>query len=356
MDNFGSYLRRSTRRIQEKPKESEKKSTSSRKSTLSGKMKSRDFYRPFHGHEIQDLTHIENHLRTIGKSIIFLAGDSSLDNKFWFNYSRKPHVNGYEEVMEGSVKPDVAYHFNAEAARQGLPFTTLNCAVEESSVGSRACGRMLDQDKFILEHIREEDVLVLSVGGNDIALKPTPFTILNMLALTYLCTSGPCIDQCACGTALPIDDCFCGGVCGCLSSLLAWPLGMGYFIHLFKTRIEDFIKRLIGKRKPRMVVVCMIYYPCEIPQGGWADGTLGALGYNSNPARLQALIRAMYRLATQQINIPGTTVVAFPLFECLNSKNPEDYEQRVEPSVLGGLKMAQGILNVITSEFERSVR
>ena len=40
-------------------------------------------------------------------------------------------------------------------------------------------------------------------------------------------------------------------------------------------------------------------------------------------------------------------VVAFPLFDVLDGKTSSDYEQRVEPSVTGGRKIAAALLDAI---------
>lgn len=91
----------------------------------------------------------------------------------------------------------------------------------------------------------------------------------------------------------------------------------------------------------------MIYYPCETANGSWADRTLGVLGYDKDPVKLQALIRIVFELATSRIKIPGVHVVGIPLFEVLDGKNVSDYEQRVEPSAAGGEKMAKFILQKV---------
>jgi len=52
-------------------------------------------------------------------------------------------------------------------------------------------------------------------------------------------------------------------------------------------------------------------------------------------------------LATQKIRIPGTEVIGFPLFEVLDGKTSSDYEQRVEPSTTGGMKMADKLMDTI---------
>lgn len=41
--------------------------------------------------------------------------------------------------------------------------------------------------------------------------------------------------------------------------------GMGYFIHLFKTRIAAVLENMTAHRKPRAIVVCMIYFLDETP-------------------------------------------------------------------------------------------
>lgn len=101
--------------------------------------------------------------------------------------------------------------------------------------------------------------------------------------------------------------------------------GMGYFVHLFKTRIEAVLKSLTAYRKPRVVVVCMIYFLdetpgegtaatdevlihcgallCSLAGDGWADPVLALLRYNSDPAKLQALIRRVFALATSQVSL-----------------------------------------------------
>jgi hypothetical protein len=319
-------------------------------SGVGSKLSAKDYFGEYYGHRVEDLEVVEQSLRYQGKAQIFLAGDSSLDNKFWFN-KQCVLKNGYENVMHGRGKPDIAHHLNVEALRRRLPLSAVNCAVEEARVESRACGTLLDQDAFVRDHIKEEDTLVVSVGGNDIALRPTIFTVLNMLALV-LGTRASCVDSCACGCAVPVDDCCMGGACGCLSSLLAWPCGMGYFIHLFQVRITAYIQQMIARRKPKRVIVCMIYYPHEQSGGSWADTTLSLLGYNRDPQHLQAIIRAIFRLATQRISIPGTTIIGLPLYECLDSTNANHYCQRVEPSPDGGALIAARIMDIVQQHEE----
>ena len=195
----------------------------------------------------------------------------------------------------------------------------------ESTLADRFNGKLLVHDVFVRDHLAAEDVVVISAGGNDIALRPSLGTILSVIALL----------------SQPM---------GAIDS--GWAIGLGHFKSLFKTRVEGYIKSLTAKQKPKMVVVCMIYYLDEVAGGSWADRVLSLLGYNSNPAKLQLLIRTVFRIATQEIKVDEVEVRAFPLFEVLDGKTSSDYEQRVEPSVQGGEKIGRAVVDFIAKEFE----
>jgi len=312
---------------------------------------SQHYYSTYSGHNVKLLEEVHRQLRKNHKSLVFLAGDSSLDNKFWFNDTVSA-LNGYEQILQPPrMKTDVCYWLNKEAVRRGATdVACINTAVEASSLNSRSFCTLLEQDAFIRDHITSEDVLVVSVGGNDIALMPVLLTVLNLLLLSW-CTPVKCLDNCAC--AYPVNThcdggCLTCGVPGCLSGFLCgWPPGVGYFADLFKNRVGNYIRRMVSKTKPKKVVVCMIYFLDETQTGSWADGALGCMCYNCFPYRLQSAIRAMYRVATKKIKIDGTEVVAFPLFKVLDGKTSSDYLERVEPSPSGGEKMACGLMDAI---------
>jgi hypothetical protein len=139
-------------------------------------------------------------------------------------------------------------------------------------------------------------------------------------------------------------------VVGCGGGLVGCPPGLGYFVDLFKNQVENYVLKLVGKRRPRKVLVNMIYYPDQVGQGSWADTALGCLGYEVCPGRLQLLIRTLFEQGTRRIRIEGTEVVPVPLFRILDPLGGEDYTQRVEPSVHGGRKMARHFVDVITGE------
>ena len=261
-----------------------------------------NFYREYYGHRLNDLDTVHSHIRRSKPGeeagIIFLVGDSTLDNKHWFQDTADA-VNGYEEVLHPplSIK-DVSYWMNLEIVKRGFGnrLTAINCAEEESTIGGRGspcCGSLSEHDIFARNNIRPNDILVISMGGNDIALRPSPCTAISILSL-LCCSSASCVRAHACGAALPCDD-GCG-LCGCVSNLIAWPPGYGHLLHLFGTRLRGVAAHLIaGPHKPRRVLLSMVYFPDMQPgHGSWADSALAALGYDRDPARLQELIRRVF--------------------------------------------------------------
>ena len=76
---------------------------------------------------------------------------------------------------------------------------------------------------------------------------------------------------------------------------------------------------------------------------------LGKLGYNSDPNKLQTIIRKVFKEGVSNIHLEGTQVIPFPLYEVLDGKTHSDYEQRVEPSISGGEKIGYAFMNVITN-------
>jgi len=318
----------------------------------SGPVNQENYYATYNGHPVDDLEMIHEMQRLdLGKRrAIFLAGDSSLDNKYWFE-ARARAINGYERILSQDVmKEDVCYWLNKECVDgKQADMYCVNSAVEATALNSRAfC--LLGQDEFIRDHITEDDYLIVSVGGNDIALQPLLFTIINIVMLVC-CVPMAWLSDCACAcppnTHIDCGCCGCG-LPGCLSGFFCgWPPGLGYLVDLFKNRVENYVTSLVKKRKPKKVLICMIYYPDKQAGGSWADSSLSLLRYNSYPQKLQCAIRTAFRLATQKIKIPGTEVVAVPLFETLDGNNTDDYEQRVEPSPQGGRKMARELMRII---------
>lgn len=221
----------------------------------------------------------------------------------------------YKNFLEPPTpKPDVAFWLNHFL---GSKASVLNSAVEASLLRERETN-LLAHDEFIRDNITSRDVLIVSVGANDIALSPSTGTMKNMLQLAWLSSK---------------------------SSIEAGSAGsLAHFRHMFGDQTKDYIDRLIAKQKPKAVVVCMIYFPLEAVAGkqeSWADAQLQMLGYGSWPGQLQAAIRRIFQDATMNIKIDGTKVVPCPLYEAMNGKTLAEYVARVEPSVEGGKKMAE---------------
>lgn len=281
------------------------------------------FYNQWAGHPLSDLATICSNVQATRpeKPIVYLAGDSSLDNKAWIPSSgpggeplpeQVPNIyNSFLEPL--TPKPDVAFFLNHLL---GSKASVINAAVEASLLRERE-KNLLPHDEFIRDHIRHQDVLVVSLGANDIALSPTKATMRHMLQLAWL-SSKDSIEQ------------------NKASSLR-------YFENMFHAQTKSYINQLMSKQKPSAVVVCMIYYPLEASassQASWADTQLKMLGYGKWPSQLQTAISQIYSSATSKIEIEGTKVIPCALYETMDGKNEEDYVARVEPSVQGGKKMA----------------
>ena len=84
-----------------------------------------------------------------------------------------------------------------------------------------------------------------------------------------------------------------------------------------------------------------------------ASGRAALLDDRLEPERLQAAIRAVFRLATRRIRIAGVDVVPVPLYNVLDPNDYNDYVQRVEPSQAGGKKIAAALMDAIYGAPER---
>jgi lysophospholipase L1-like esterase len=315
------------------------------------KLSSPAFYGEYYGHRVEHLSRILPKLRESSDRLIWTAGDSSLDNKHWFS-DRAEAPGAYRDILHPpQSKQDVTYWLNHLCERapahspQRQRTAAINTAVEATTLNERTF-RLRPQDVFLRDKLQSQDVLIVSIGGNDVALLPCPCTVLSIAGLVC-CTPKVCLEKgFTCGT-VPLDDCCCGcgpSLCSCACGC---PPCLGFNRHLFGTRVQKYIEKLVAKTKPAQILVCMIYYPDEQDEPGWAGPALGALGYNSNPAKLQMLIRKAFHEGVSRIRIPGSQVIPVPLFRVLDGKTPSDYVQRVEPSPSGGCKMAEFLLDMM---------
>jgi hypothetical protein len=179
-------------------------------------LSAQSYYGTYSGHDEAHLKIIKEGLQRQGKKrTIYLAGDSSLDNKYWF-HEHAPALNGFEQILQPRImKQDVCYWMNSEAVQRGeVDLVCINTAVEATSLNNRACCWLTAQDRLIQDHIQEEDTLIVSVGGNDIALAPLLCTVVSMAAMVC-CTPQVCLESCACACPpnLVFDmGCFCCGL------------------------------------------------------------------------------------------------------------------------------------------------
>lgn len=263
---------------------------------------------------------------------IYLVGDSTLDNKYWIPNRSELHPNAYIRSKISGDNPvlcrDVSYWLST--VYPSNRYTVINCAIEQTLLRSRVSSKSIssskrrtktddmpmhfEQDTIVRDHITNNDILVVSVGGNDVALAPT------------------------CATALAV-----------LGSVLISPsIGMSVLRRLFKDGLQRYIEQLICKQRPRLVVICMLYYPDQNPKAqSWANVVLRMLQYNSKPHKLQRAIRTVFEKAVSQIAIPDTNICFAPFFDRLDGADSSDYVARVEPSEAGGRKMAELLQRVI---------
>lgn len=76
--------------------------------------------------------------------------------------------------------------------------------VEATTLNER-CLRLRPQDKFLRDNLSSSDVLIVSIGGNDIALAPTPCTIASVAGL--LCLPLSCLENGKSFGAVPVSEC-----------------------------------------------------------------------------------------------------------------------------------------------------
>ena len=144
----------------------------------------------------------------------------------------------------------VCYWFNKIAAEDLGPLEccTIMTSVEASTAADRYHFGLLAQDEFIRDTVSEDDVIVMSVGGNDVALAPTVATAVSMVFLNLSPQWLVCLG------AAP---------------------GQRHFVSWFHMVIYSYVRKLVEKTLPRKVIVNMIYYPDEaFDENAWPGATL----------------------------------------------------------------------------------
>lgn len=289
-----------------------------------GTVDAASFYRNYYGHVPEHLRVAYASLRTQSgeRPLVFLTGDSSLDNKSYvLDCAALPAVGGWERILTPPrALPDVAAWLSRALDAAGLPHGVLNCAVEEATAADLAAAPLVGAPAAVSRAITRTDVVVLSAGGNDVVLRPTLATV-SALAAVLSCGSDAAIDR---GDAL----------------------GFATLRSIFCDKMQAVVDKLCAHAAPAAIVILFPYFPqvfSNTAAPGWADTQLGLMGYNANPERLQRMMRAMFRHATRAIRAPSesTRIRHVPLFDVLDaSAESKDYISRVEPSGGGGEKIA----------------
>lgn len=280
------------------------------------KINSTHFYSQYKGHPVSNLKQlIQSQPQT---STIYLAGDSTLDNKYWLPNQSSTHSDLTHATLFDIdlLRCDISYWLNKTCATSGL--RAINCAVEESALDDRS-QILLEHDELIRDNIRENDILVVSVGGNDVAIKLKPGIIFDVLYSVYF-----------------------GGKLG------------RWLKRLFRDDLKRYINQLIEKTKPKLIVICSLYFPDENQTSSWAGIVLYLLGYNSHPERMQTAMKKVYEQGIKEIELEeDINVIYVPFYEVLNGKDTSMYVARVEPSEKGGKLMAELLKERILEALEQ---
>jgi hypothetical protein len=206
------------------------------------KVNSKKFYAEYFGHKVKHLEILYPALRDASDSLIWTAGDSSLDNKYWF-YDQQPAVGVYREVLDPPVSnADVTYwinyYLNENNDRSGNQsrnrLAAINTAVEATTINERTY-RLRPQDCFLRDNMQPNDTLIVSIGGNDVAMAPTPCTIASILGLLW-CLPTACMESGKVCATVPVNDYCCGCGASLCSCTCAVPPCLGYLKHLFGVR------------------------------------------------------------------------------------------------------------------------
>ena len=81
--------------------------------------------------------------------------------------------NGYERILSPPRMKQMSHTGSTTSCRSAASAFCLNTAVEASSLNSRSLCSLLGQDSLIGECVTPHDTVVVSIGGNDLALNST---------------------------------------------------------------------------------------------------------------------------------------------------------------------------------------
>lgn len=305
--------------------------------------------------------------------LIFMAGDSTLYNRHWVAHNRhaqadvessfhKPKAEPVDKGLAQFLKEEdqfqlkdmtywVSYWLRSKTPTGSSP-GVINVSVEEralkDSVDDFPKPEIARQDQLVRENLRSNDTLLVSIGGNDILLKPDIWMI-SAAAWMWLVMKVGHVDR------------------------HTW--GIRTFVGIFKDKVQDYIFSLLPEdnaKWPHKIMVMFPYLPSydKVKQSGhsdgghsqgseWASPILEKIGYFDEAKRGQMVqvMREVYRQSyalqrelTQKLakikpeNPPR--VIMFAGYKWLDGSVPDAYEALVEPNILGGAILGHAITSL----------
>lgn len=278
------------------------------------------FYNNYYGHLNDHINILQEKFNK--NKIIYFVGDSILDNKSYTLQYQEDAVNGYENIIDNKkMCPDVSYWLNKFLFDNNKDYKVINCAVEEACVEEKM-NSLNSKDMRVQSYIKKEDILVVSLSGNDLSLKMSLSNKLRMAKLIYM-TSKADIQK---NPNVHLD----------------------FMITICKNQLQTYIEKLTQNAVPSKIIICSIIYPCiDTTQSSWANTILSLINYNKDPEMIQMIIDLIFEHGIKQINIPGSQMEFLNLSKLVDCNNPNLYVQRVEPSKKGGYCIAKGIYDTI---------
>lgn len=282
------------------------------------------------------------------KGLVFLLGDSSFDNKHYFQEDKAvaPPGSLYEKIFVGeNMRRDVSYQLSKHLAEQrvgskNMWYESVNCAVEATSYGSRnfytiADNKFIDteeptfsdQDLIVRDSVTKNDIVALQLGGNDYYIGP----VRKM------------IEKIGAQRAFDPQEIFNIGK------------------YLFADSAIRYLEKLFTKEKPRMVILGA-YYRTIYQEPAFLD--LAKLFKQVNPADhpstegpdqdymwayVSKVLKDLVKNDLKHLKEWKNTkfVVADFLLEANVGLEDGDISHGVEPTIQGGNKMGKYLAKII---------
>lgn len=290
------------------------------------------FYDPYYGHPLKILNFLKQEFEEKQFNFIYFLGDSTLDNKHWVRNKPQKSLPLFEKNLEYML-PDISFFMNKKLYENNEKYICLNFAVEENHLKNRNNSTnnnlipLNGWEDYVSSNLTENDILIVSIGGNDLALK------LNIPIILNLCLS------------LFLSD----------DLLRKNPYLIYYILDIYKNYLKQFLLDIIKYKKPKMIVLCGVYFPCIDYQDSWCKNILNIMKYNvpSYRKNIHCVLEMLFEEGLKSLNsenipeLEGIEIKYIPLYKVLNCEDKEDYVAGVEPSVQGGEKMAEAFYNSI---------